>query len=999
MKQIGFYQPNFLFPKQTIAMRKLIVTLTLFISALLPCIIHAQDRTISGRITDANARPVPGVNIIVAQTNKGAVTDADGRFTIAAPANARLLISSTGFKSQVINLDAAQTDVQVKLEEDFAKLDEVVVTGLATSVKRRNLANAVATVSAKQLNGVAPGQTFDAAINGKIPGAYINANTGAPGGGTSVKLRGVTSVYGNTQPLYVVDGVFMDNTATSGGLNAITAATPGGSPTGNQDNPSSRISDIRAEDIENIEILKGASAAAIYGSKASAGVIVITTKRGKQGKTNINISQDLGVISARKLLGVRQFNADRAASLSSNPARSEALKQQFLDAEAAHEIYDYEKEVYGNKAFARNTVASVSGGGEKTNFFFSASQKDEGGIVKNTGYRNTSLRLNVDHRISDNIKLGLSTNYINSSADRGLSGNDNSGTSIGIALSSTPSFAQLHPDASGNYPANPFSASNPLQTIALMTNNESVNRFVTGLNLDATLQRNNRSITKFIARGGFDFYNLQTTALFPSNLQFQAVNKGTSIAGATKNLSTNYILSLVNTFTPSDNLSFTTSAGLTQETGNYENLLNIATQIIPGQSNVDQAGALNVTQFKAKYQNDGFFVQEEATIKDAITLTGGVRFDRSSNNGDATKYYAYPKAGISLNLTRLGLMEGGLFDNLKVRAAYGQATNVPAYGSKFTALVVSNIAGNPGSIVNIQQGDPSIKPEKQTELEAGLDFSLLKGRLGIEFTYYNKKIFDFLMLAALPASSGFTNKWVNAGDLRNRGIEIGVNARPVLSKMISWNTSVNFWLNRSLVTRYTIAPVPQGSFGYVLGSFQVEEGKSATQIVGLNGAGVGVLGDAEPRFQMNTYNEVTFMNKLSLRFLLHWKKGGDNVNLTYLQNDFGQTSADFDNVTNKLNVPDGVYRIMQVGSTAAIFVEDASYLKLREIGLYYTIDKPISFIRAVRLGVSLNNYFTHTKYKSYDPEVSNFGTGFSTGVDVDPYPVSKRATFNISIDF
>jgi len=141
------------------------------------------------------------------------------------------------------------------------------------------------------------------------------------------------------------------------------------------------------------------------------------------------------------------------------------------------------------------------------------------------------------------------------------------------------------------------------------------------------------------------------------------------------------------------------------------------------------------------------------------------------------------------------------------------------------------------------------------------------------------------------------------------------------------------------------------------------------------------------------------MNKLSLRFLLHWKKGGDNVNLTYLQNDFGQTSADFDNVTNKLNVPDGVYRIMQVGSTAAIFVEDASYLKLREIGLYYTIDKPISFIRAVRLGVSLNNYFTHTKYKSYDPEVSNFGTGFSTGVDVDPYPVSKRATFNISIDF
>ena len=153
----------------------------------------------------------------------------------------------------------------------------------------------MATISSKELNGTAPAQTFDAALNGKIPGAYINANSGAPGGGISVKLRGVTSVYGNTQPLYVVDGVFIDNTATSAGLNAVTSAASGGVPMHlHQDNPSSRIADIRPEDIENIEILKGASAAAIYGSKAAAGVIIITTKRGKQGKTNITVSQDLG---------------------------------------------------------------------------------------------------------------------------------------------------------------------------------------------------------------------------------------------------------------------------------------------------------------------------------------------------------------------------------------------------------------------------------------------------------------------------------------------------------------------------------------------------------------------------------------------------------------------------------------------------------------------------------------------------------------------------------
>ena len=968
---------------------------------LFPCFLLAQGKTITGRITDARGNPVSNVSIVINNTNRGTVSDAEGKFKLDVPANSTIIISYAGFKSQIIQTEPLSADTQIRLEEDFTKMEEVVVTGLATSVKRRNLANAVGTISSKELNSVAPAQTFDAALNGKIPGAYINANSGAPGGGISVKLRGVTSVFGNTQPLYVVDGVFMDNSFTSGGLNSVTKALRDGSVTSNQDNPSGRIADLRAEDIENIEILKGASAAAIYGSKASAGVIIITTKRGKQGKTNVTVSQDLGQISVGKLLGVREFNADRAASLSSDPATSDALRQQFVDAEAKGEIYDYEKEVYDHNAFARNTVISVSGGGEKTNFYFSTGQKDEGGIVKGTGYRNTSLRFNVDHRINDNIKLGISSMYINSSADRGLFGNDNSGTTIGIALSSTPSFAQLHPDQYGNYPANPFAASNPLQTIALMKNNESVNRFATGLNLEANLQRSSRSVTKFIGRGGFDFYNLQTNVLFPSELQFQAVDKGTSIQGTTRNLNTNYILSLVNTFTASGNLSFTTSAGITRETGDYNNLLNVATQVISGQSNVDQAGALNATQFRAKFLNDGFFVQEEASIRDAVMLTGGVRFDRSSNNGDAGKYYAYPKAGVSVNLTRLGLIKGGLFDNLKIRAAYGEATNVPAYGSKFTTLVVSNIQGNPGSLVNTQSGDPGIKPERQTELEAGVDFSLLKGRLGLEFTYYNKKIFDFLMQAPLPASSGFSTQWVNAGDLRNQGVEIGLNARPVVSNTIVWNASVNFWLNRSLVTRYTLTPVPQGSFGYVLGSFQIEQGKSATQIVGLNGAGVGVLGNAEPKFQMNTYNEITFKNKLSLSFLLHWKKGGDNVNLTYLENDFGQTTADFDKVTNKLGVPDGVYRLMQVGTSAAVFVEDASYLRLREIGLYYTFDKLtfISFIKRIRVGASLNNYLTITNYKSYDPEVSNFGTGFSTGVDVDPYPATKRATFHIAIDF
>ncbi len=982
-------------------MKQVLCFLTVMLTCwLLPASLQAQQRTITGKVLDAKGNPIPNASITIENSNRGTTTDATGQFSLDAPENSRLLVSFTGFKTLVVPASQLSGNGIITLAEDVARLDEVVVTGLATSLKRRNLANAVVSISSKELNGTAPAQTFDAALNGKIPGAYINANTGAPGGGMSVKLRGVTSVYGNTQPLYVVDGVFVDNTATSAGINSVTSAGATGA-TSTQDNPSSRIADIRAEDIENIEILKGASAAAIYGSRAAGGVIIITTKRGKQGRTRVSLSQDLGVISARKLLGVRQFDADKAASLSSDPATSAALRQQYLDAAAAGKIYDYEKEVYGNKGFARNTTLSLSGGGEKTGFFFSASQKAEDGIVKRTGYRNTSLRLNLDHRITDKIKIGISSNYINSSADRSLSGNDNAGVTLGVALSSTPSFAELHPNANGEYPNNNFAASNPLQTVALMTNNESVNRFLTGLNLDAILQQSDRSTTRFIGRGGFDFYQLKTTALFPGILQFQAVNKGTSAQGNTNNLNTNYILSLVNQFQAGDNLSFTTSAGITQEKGDYDNLLNVATQVISGQSNVNQAGALTATQFRTKFKNDGIFIQEEALIHEAITLTGGVRFDRSSNNGDVSKFYAYPKAGLSVNLTRLGAIKTGFVEDFKLRAAYGQANNTPAYGSKFTSMVVANIDGYPGSLVNIQRGNTGIKPERQTELEAGFDLALLNGKLGLSATYYNKNIYDFLMLAGLPASSGFSTQWANAGDLRNQGVEIGLNVKPVSNRTVTWTSSVNFWLNRSKVTKLTVPSTPLGSFGYVLGSFQIEEGKSATQLVGLNGQGIGVLGDAEPDFQMNSFNEISFWNRLSLRFLLHWKKGGENVNLTSLQSDFGGTSADFDDVTNDKGVPDGIYRIMQVGSTASIFVKDAGYFRVREIGLYYYFPKiqGLNFVKGLRVGASLNNYITLTNYKSYDPEVSNFGTGFSSGIDVLPYPATKRADFHLTIDF
>ncbi|MDR6569532.1 SusC/RagA family TonB-linked outer membrane protein [Chitinophaga ginsengisegetis] len=976
------------------------------------------QQNITGKIRDAvSGKPIPGVTVRIPNTNKGTITDADGNYTLAITAGTTsLMVSYTGYKTKTINLTPGNNVINLTLEEDFARLDEIVVTGLATNVKRSNLANAVATISGTELNGVAPAQTFDAALSGKVPGAMITANSGAPGGGISVKMRGITSVFGNSQPLYVVDGIFFNNSSIPAGLNDVTGAATSGSPN-NQDNPSSRIADLNPEDIENIEILKGASAAAMYGAKAAAGVIIITTKKGKSGKTKISLNQETGFTKVRHLMGVRTFTPETAADLAGtadNPdpdvqAKRAAYKAQFTEAKNAGKIFDYEKEIFGQTGLVLNTGISLSGGGEKTTFYLSGNRRQENGIVKGTGYFNNSIRLNVDHKVSDRVSVGVTTNYINSSADRGLTNNDNNGVSLGVALSSTPDFVNLFPNALGEYPRNTFASSNPLETRDNMINNEQTNRFVGGGNIEIRLQQSDRSTTRLVGRGGIDYFNFKTAALFPRNLQFEENGlQGHSIQGNTNNTNTNIGGFIVNTFTPNNNLSLTSTAGATLETGYLDNIVTVATNLVSGQSNLDASANTTTRQFRQKYRDNGIFIQEDLSLIDAITFSAGVRFDRSTNNGEYQKYYVFPKGSISWNIAKMDFWQVPGVDNLKLRAAYGQSGNVPPYGSKFTQMLGSNIGGFPGVLVENLQGNPDIKPERQTEFETGLDVSVLNGRISLEATYYNKKIYDVLLRHALPGSSGYATEWKNSGDLRNKGIELGLNLIPVNRPNVRWNSSINWWQNRSKVTKLIIPPYAIGAFGNSLGTFYLEEGQPATQIKGTVNGELKLIGNAEPDFQMSFFNELTVFKNLSLRFLIHWKKGGDNINLTQLLTDLGATSFDYDDEMKGTKA--GLYR--PGAGDASIYVQDASYVRIREIGLYYNIPiKNTAILKAIRVGVSANNFFTWTKYVGYDPEVSNFGSntittaqtrgsnGLSTGVDVMPFPASKRASFHVGVDF
>lgn len=265
------------------------------------------QRVIKGKVTDAAGEPLIAVNIGVKGTSAGTTSDVNGAYSLQVPDNATTLVFSfVGYKTKEVEI-GAQSTVDVMLDEDEEVLEEVVISGLASTVKRSNLANSVASISASVIAGTTTQSTVDGALYGKFKGANIVANSGAPGGGTAIKLRGITSISGSSQPLYIIDGVYVDNSSIASGVNFVSQASAGGSQS-NQDNPSSRIADLTPEDIESIEILKGASAASIYGSRSAAGVIIITTKKGEAGKPRITFDQSIGFQSMLNPLGQRNWN-------------------------------------------------------------------------------------------------------------------------------------------------------------------------------------------------------------------------------------------------------------------------------------------------------------------------------------------------------------------------------------------------------------------------------------------------------------------------------------------------------------------------------------------------------------------------------------------------------------------------------------------------------------------------------------------------------------------
>ncbi|HEX7836941.1 MAG TPA: SusC/RagA family TonB-linked outer membrane protein [Kofleriaceae bacterium] len=965
-------------------------------------------RSIHGKVTETSGEPLAGAEVQVAGIPDAVVfTEADGTFVLEnLPAGPLALdVTAPEHETHVADVPPGKDTISIPL--GLAKGEQIMIEGRAPSITKENITGGGSVIDGKDLTRVSAA-TLDDAMVGKLAGANLQANSGAPGGGAQLRLRGISTINGQSSPLYVIDGVIISNLATASGVNAVTAAAGGGNPS-NQDNPVNRVADLNPNDIESVEVLKGASAAALYGSKAANGVVIITTKRGKQGENHASVTQRIGLAQRSKTYGSHHWGSvdevktafcgatDTADMCNANPY------VQAFNA-AGGRTYDHEAEI-SQTPFLMETLASVTGGTENGNYYGSVLLADEPAVLKGTFYQKQTGRIAVGYKFGDRVKLGLTANLLHSMSDRGLTNNDNTGTSDYFVLSTTPNFIDLRPK-NGAYPANLAVTTNPLQVVDLFQNREELLRLISGATttIDAYSSSDGQHRITVLGNVGIDSFDQKNHVLSPSSLTFEPDDKllGTVVDGTTTNTNFNLGTSAVWAYTPRSRvLRSALTAGLTYESVDTHSVSVSAKNLTAGQPKVDTATAVQTNEVLRQTKETGGYLQEEMTLlDDQLSLLGGMLAERSSLNGDDNKYFLYPKISAAYSLIKPAkageprTLEA--FETLRVRLAYGETGNRPNYGNKFTALnAVNTIISNAGLIVGGTAGDATIVPERQREIEGGVDVATKDQRVVAELTGYQRNISNMILQRALATTTGFTTQIINGGGMRNRGVEAAVALKPV--PKFDWTTRGTLTLNRSMVTDLPAGVpafnVPVG-FGAGLGAYRIEVGKSVTQMVAtIDKAGTLVtVGDGEPSFRVGWSNVVNF-GDFSLSTLVDWQHGSKIINLTTQAYDTNGNAPDQAAADKRL-------ALLKMGDPRG-YIEDGSFVKVREVSVAYTLPKrmvsQLGPVRNLQLSLSGRNLLTFTGYTGLDPEVSNFGNQpIGRNFDVTPYPPSRTYWFSVT---
>jgi len=961
-----------------------------------------QTYSIRGSVSNqVNNEPLVGATIQIVGTTFGALTDVDGNYELTAtlePDAYEIRVSSIGYtpQSELVQLgDETAIELNFSIKEDFLRLGEVVITGASVATSKRQLGNSISTVDASEIEN-SGARSVDQALAGKITGAQVTQNSGNPAGGISVRLRGPSTIVGNSDPLYIVDGVIVNNDSPE--LIDLGGYTQ------------NRLVDINPQDIERIEVIKGASAAAIYGSRASNGVVQIFTKKGSSGKPKITFETSININELRKKIDYNTVPL----------AWEDPFDRENLNTVPA-ERFDLQEEFFTTGVGTENFL-SVTGGNELTKYYFSGGYLFNEGIIENTDFERYNGRARIDQFITDWMTVSVGAAYTYSESKEVPNGGINSAYGAITGFLFSDNSINPFPNESGVYPiTSPLVArTNPLEAVERFDFGQQTSRFIGDVQLNITPFEGFKA--NLIV--GYDTYGQSADAFIPNgNTSPQVTGFARRADANVLQINTDLTLSYDKAISP--NIQSTTSLGGTLQ---YDRTRTVSISVDRLNANVQTVNGGTVTgagEFRSERTIQGAFLQQTFGLWDKLFITGAGRIDASSVFGEDERLQFFPKASASYVLSEDRYWQesglGNVINSFKIRASWGEAGNLTALGpfDRFTNYNPVAFVGQPGLIPSSLRGNPDLKPERQIEREIGADFAFLDSRIGIEFTYYNMEVNDLLLNRVLAPSSGFGSRFENVGSMTNKGVEILLKAVPIQNENLQWSLTTTFSNNENEVTEIigeriilagsfgTNAVIPGEPLGVFFRQFYARDdaGNIIRDAGGYpmtgetpDGSSSRVIGDPNPEWFGSIISEVDYKD-FSFRIQFDAVQGFDvfNWNRRLLDNVIFGGGQD---VGEELlgNLPKGLG-----GAEAGIFeefVEDGSFVKLREASLSYAFKPAMNAISSIRLSLVGRNLVSFDDYSGWDPEIN--ATGQSNGVrgfDFAEVPIPRTYQFRVSVKF
>jgi TonB-linked SusC/RagA family outer membrane protein len=1003
---------------------------------------NVTERTVGGKVTSGDGEGLPGVSVTIKNTTRGTITNAKGEFTLEVADNDAILVFSfVGYESQELQV-GGKSDIAVVLQESEAALSEVVVIGYGT-VKKSDVTGSVVSIKSDDLKAV-PVTSFDQALQGRAAGVQVVQSTGAPGGETNIRIRGTSSVNASSEPLYVIDGMLING---DGGEMSVGGRGP----------RIGALSTINPGDIESIEILKDASATAIYGSRGANGVVLITTKKGKANSGSINFESYYGTQQAANKL--KLLRADQFANLVNEANINSGRVPVYSNPSTLGAGTDWQNELLRSAPMA-NYQLSVNGGSTKTKYAISGGYFTQDGIVIGSNFRRYSLRTNVETEVNKYLSVGANFSYNRLSSDGVLTGPGQivPGVITG-AMQFNPIATVYDPRQMLGYTYEHFlktGVANPVAEAREYKSNTGTNRFLGNVFAQLKLAKD----LSFRSSFGIDALNSKSNAFGPFGLKRTENSLGEASSGALQA----FTWLSTNTVNYDKNIgSGTLSAlvGFEAQQFKNESMQLLVFDFPDPRSGYHNLGAGQNPQPPANGETEWSLMSYLGRInyslsnKYLITVSG--RVDGSSKFAKGNKYGFFPSAALAWRVSEEDFLQGNnVISNLKLRGSYGVTGNqsIAPYGSlalitPFGEGVFNNGSGSPALIYGrepLSYPNENLKWETTRQANIGIDLSVLRGRVSLTTELYHKKTSDLLLSTPIPLTSGFQSTLLNVGNVENKGLDVELSTIN-FDGDFSWNTSLNVSLNRNKITNLAGGGdvllaggnilregQPLGSFfGYVFdGIYQSDEearnspaiaGQSPSagdrkyrDVSGADGKPDGVINDmdrtligsAQPKFYWGLNNTLSYKN-FELNFFFQGSQGNKmvNMNLLNLQNVNGQQNVLLDAYEGRWTPTNPSTKYARPLATAndnifsSRFVENASYLRLRNISLGYNLPKSVlEKIRVNRLKVyvSAANLLTLTNYSGYNPEGNAYGSSTNVvGVDDGNYPQTKTFLVGINI--